>query len=120
MTIHDLGVTSTNTSARALSLKEVASLLGLSYSTVYANRQRLGFFKVGGAWRVWPEKLRERTTGYNERRPAHVDERGTAWDSTGEKDQTFGTSISARQAVNALDKRLAQQTKRRRENSKQR
>ncbi|MCO1343393.1 helix-turn-helix domain-containing protein [Burkholderia multivorans] len=44
---------------RALTLKEAAELLRVSYSTVYAHKESLGFFKVGGAWRVWPETLRD-------------------------------------------------------------
>ncbi|QUN42430.1 hypothetical protein KEH56_24320 [Burkholderia cenocepacia] len=44
---------------RALSLKEAADLLSLSYSTVFENRRALGFFQVGRQWRIWPETLRE-------------------------------------------------------------
>lgn len=47
---------------KALTLKEVADLLGLSYSTIFANRKKIGFRLPGSrVWRVWPadlEKLR--------------------------------------------------------------
>ncbi|WP_244129211.1 helix-turn-helix transcriptional regulator [Burkholderia gladioli] len=32
---------------RALTLREVATMLGVSYSTVYAHRVAMGFFQVG-------------------------------------------------------------------------
>ncbi|WP_417276402.1 helix-turn-helix transcriptional regulator [Castellaniella sp.] len=47
---------------KALTLKEVAELLGLSYSTIFAKRHQIGFRLPGSrVWRVWPadlEKLR--------------------------------------------------------------
>lgn len=47
---------------KALTLKEVAELLGLAYSTVFAKRHQIGFRLPGSrVWRVWPadlEKLR--------------------------------------------------------------
>jgi excisionase family DNA binding protein len=46
---------------KALTLKDAAELLGVSYSTVYAHKEDLGFFKIGNQWRVWPEILRERS-----------------------------------------------------------
>ncbi|CAM2193251.1 DNA-binding protein [Paraburkholderia kururiensis] len=46
--------------ASALTLKEAATLLSVSYSTVYEHRKRLGFFQIGNQWRVWPDTLRER------------------------------------------------------------
>jgi excisionase family DNA binding protein len=40
-----------------LTLKEAAALLRVSYSTVYAHREKLGFFQVGSTWRVWRSRL---------------------------------------------------------------
>jgi excisionase family DNA binding protein len=40
-----------------LTLKEAAALLRVSYSTVYAHREELGFFQVGSIWRVWRSRL---------------------------------------------------------------
>lgn len=45
---------------RALTLKMAAELLGVSYATVYAHREELGFFQIGSVWRVWPDTLKER------------------------------------------------------------
>ncbi|SDH82810.1 helix-turn-helix domain-containing protein [Paraburkholderia phenazinium] len=44
---------------KALTLKEAAALLGVSYSTVYTHKEDLGFFQIGNQWRVWPETLRQ-------------------------------------------------------------
>ncbi|WP_091996157.1 helix-turn-helix domain-containing protein [Paraburkholderia lycopersici] len=49
--------------APALGLRKVAELLGVSYTTVYVHKEKLGFFQVGNQWRVWPEKLKEMTSG---------------------------------------------------------
>ena len=47
---------------KALTLKEVAELLGLSYHTIFEKRYQIGFRLPGSrVWRVWPadlEKLR--------------------------------------------------------------
>jgi len=45
---------------KALTLKMAAELLGVSYSTVYAYKEEIGFFQVGSVWRVWPATLKER------------------------------------------------------------
>ncbi|MDC6127811.1 hypothetical protein PPH41_07450 [Burkholderia gladioli] len=58
---------------KALSLQEAADLLGVSYSFIYPRRRDLGFFKLGGVWRVWPEILKERAAGYNSDRPARTE-----------------------------------------------
>jgi len=94
-------------SERAITLKEAAELLNVSYWTVYEHRISLGFFKVGGCWRIWPQRLTEMSTGYNERRPAQADERGKKWESESAKAPMPGISTSARQAAVELDKLLA-------------
>lgn len=49
----------TTKSERTLTIKEVAHLLNLSYSTVFAHRFKWGFFQMEGskAWRVFREDL---------------------------------------------------------------
>jgi excisionase family DNA binding protein len=96
---------------RALSLKEAAALLGLSYSTVYAHKLEMGFFQVGNQWRVWPDRLKS-ATEYNSDRPAQTEPRSKKCQSESAK-VVSGISISANQAVDALDKRLARPTERR-------
>lgn len=59
---------------KALSLKEAAAALGVSYSFLYPRRRDLGFFKIGGVWRVWPDELKKRAAGYNADRPARTDD----------------------------------------------
>lgn len=97
---------------RALSLKEAAALLGVSYSTVYAHKEEMGFFQVGSQWRVWPDKLKS-ATEYNPDRPARTDQRSTKCHSVSVKARTSGTSTSARQAASELDNLLALPTGRR-------
>ncbi|MGU7780487.1 helix-turn-helix domain-containing protein [Burkholderia sp. PU8-34] len=97
---------------RALSLKEAAELLGLSYSTVYAHKKELGFFQIGSQWRIWPEKLKF-STEYNPSRPARTESRSKTWQSESAKARTSGTSTSARQAAAELDNLLARPTERR-------
>ena len=48
-----------NKSNRTLTIQEVADLLNLSYSTVFAHRLKWGFFQMEGsrAWRVFREDL---------------------------------------------------------------
>ncbi|MFX5751965.1 hypothetical protein ABTE32_21335, partial [Acinetobacter baumannii] len=44
----------------ALTLHEVAARLKLSYSTVFAMREHIGFRLPGSrVWRVWPSRLAE-------------------------------------------------------------
>ncbi|MEX3961653.1 helix-turn-helix domain-containing protein [Paraburkholderia sp. EG286B] len=102
---------------RALTLKEAAELLHVSYWTIYEHRISLGFFKVGGVWRVWPDKLREATASTNSPQPAPAEKENKPCPSTSAKAPMPGTSISARQAANELDKLLAQPTVSRRRSS---
>ncbi|WP_442793991.1 helix-turn-helix domain-containing protein [Paraburkholderia sp. HD33-4] len=99
-------------SERALSLKEAAELLGVSYSTVYAHKKEMGFFQIGSQWRVWPEKLRF-ATEYNSTRPARTERRSKKCQSEGATARTSGTSTSARQAATELDNLLVRPTGRR-------
>ncbi|MCA8249141.1 helix-turn-helix domain-containing protein [Burkholderia multivorans] len=106
-----------NDQQKALSIKEAAELLGVSYSTVYAHVRELGFFRVGAAWRVWPENLKQ-LSSYNQRRPARTDEGANdSWLSESAKAATSGTLTSVSRAAADLDKLLAPRTERRRKNS---
>jgi hypothetical protein len=51
---------------KALTLKMAADLLKVSYATVYARREELGFFQIGSVWRVWPDTLRSRLAAKQE------------------------------------------------------
>lgn len=97
---------------RALSLKEAAELLGVSYSTVYTHKEEMGFFQIGNQWRIWPDKLKF-ATEYNSSRPARTEQESTKCQSESAKARMSGTSTSANQAAAALDKRLARPTERR-------
>lgn len=94
-------------SEKALTLKEAAALLGVSYSTVYAHKRDMGFFQVGNQWRIWPARLKG-ATEYNSDRPARTDERSEKCQSVSAKGRTSGTSISARQAADEFGKVLEQ------------
>jgi excisionase family DNA binding protein len=95
----------------ALTLKEAAALLGVSYSTVYAHKEEMGFFQIGNQWRIWPDKLKL-ATAYNPNRPAQTEPRSKKCQSESAKAQTSGTSTSVSQAAAALEKRLARPTER--------
>lgn len=45
----------------ALSIREAANLLSVSYATVYTRKNELGFFKIGGIWRVWLNDIKDAT-----------------------------------------------------------
>ena len=98
---------------KALTLKEAAALLGVSYSTVYAHKLDMGFFQVGNQWRIWPDRLRT-PTEYNSERPARTEQRSEKCLSVSAKGRTSGTSISARQAAEEFGKVLEQVTGRKR------
>ncbi|CAM2158915.1 hypothetical protein PT2222_50009 [Paraburkholderia tropica] len=97
---------------RALTLQEVADLLHVSRRTVYEHRDELGFFQVGSAWRVWPEKLREATTNAGAAKPAREVEQLIERPNA----RQINASLSARNAASELDKLLAQRAKKKRGN----
>jgi excisionase family DNA binding protein len=97
---------------RALTLKEAAALLGVSYSTVYAHKEEMGFFQIGNQWRIWPDKLKF-ATEYNPNRPARTETRSKKCQSEGAKARTSGTLTSARQVESELDRLLERPTVRR-------
>ncbi|WP_407946163.1 helix-turn-helix domain-containing protein [Paraburkholderia nemoris] len=99
-------------SEKALSLKEAAALLGVSYSTVYAHKEEMGFFQIGNQWRIWPGSLKS-ATEYNSNRPARTEQENTKCQSVSAKARTFGTSTSAHRVENELDRLLERPTERR-------
>src|SRR5690606_19235068 len=102
---------------KALTLKQAAEVLGLSYQTVFARRREIGFRLPGcRKWCVWPSRLEEISRPrYNVTRIASVGiDRSTSCQS--DCVTASGTSISARQAAKELDTLLARRTKSRRRN----
>ncbi|MGZ0008655.1 helix-turn-helix domain-containing protein [Burkholderia gladioli] len=59
-----------SSSVPALTLQEAADLLSVSYSTVYSRKNELGFFKIGGIWRVWLSDLKDATVRLSEQTQA--------------------------------------------------
>lgn len=99
----------------ALSLKDAAVLLGVSYAFIYARRRSLGFFKLGGVWRVWPEKLKSLASSYTTDRPARTDdEEHRLCPSENAMTQKSITLISANRTAAELDALLARPTGKRR------
>ena len=97
----------------AISIREAAELLGVSYGTAYAHRLELGFFRVGAAWRIWPEQLKN-IPAYNGNRPAPADKEKLCQSVSAE---TSTGLISAYQAEKELDALLARATERKRRNT---
>lgn len=95
---------------KALTLKEVAELLGLSYSTIFGHRHEIGFRLPGSrVWRVWPadlEKLRPR-----EKPPSPVIDPLTSYAIP--VDRGSVRTAVARDFEKELDRLLAHQTKKR-------
>jgi excisionase family DNA binding protein len=96
---------------KALTLKEAAALLGVSYSTVYAHKKEMGFFQIGNQWRIWPDRLKL-ATEYNSDRPARTEPRSKQCQSESAK-AVSGTLTSARQTERELDRLLERPTERR-------
>lgn len=97
---------------RALTLKQAAEILNVSYQTIYAARERIAFRLPGGTiWRVWPSSLAAlgekrnnltrltlRVGGENECQSAKI------------QPPALGGSMSARQAASELDDLLGRKT----------
>ncbi|MFM0020882.1 helix-turn-helix domain-containing protein [Paraburkholderia azotifigens] len=58
---------------KALTLKDVAELLSVSYNTVYSRKEELGFFQVGSVWRVWPDVLQQKLAEPRKKRERAAD-----------------------------------------------
>ncbi len=96
----------------ALTLQQVADRLQLSYSTVFAMRQSIGFRMPGSrVWRVSPERLAElcKTNNNVTRLSLRVGGENEC-PSVKINVPVFGSLISARQAARELDDLLRQRT----------
>ena len=101
---------------RAITLREAAALLRVSYGTVYARREELGFFQIGSVWRIWPDDLKAAVREeYNKRRPARTEQ---------EKEPCLSVSVgmsigstSELQAEREFAALVAQRTARQRRNT---
>ncbi|WP_208452201.1 hypothetical protein [Burkholderia gladioli] len=94
----------------ALTLQQVAERLQLSYGTVFAMRQKIGFRLPGSrVWRVWPSRLADLSEKRNNLTRLSLRVGGeNGCQSTSEKARRSGTSISGRQAAKELDDLLKQ------------
>ncbi len=103
----------------AISLKEAARILGLSYQTVFERRAQIGFRLPGSrVWRVWPSQLANLTRRqYNVTRLALRSDNTGASECRSDSVMVSGGSIYARQAANELDDLLARVTKKPRRNT---
>ncbi|MCY1225415.1 hypothetical protein D9M72_376070 [compost metagenome] len=109
-----------NDDETALTLQEAAARLNLSYSTVFAQRQRIGFRLPGSrVWRVWPSRLAALTEKRSNLTRLHLRVSGdTTCPSTDVMMVKSGGRASARQAARELDNLLAQRTKKPLRNTK--
>ena len=89
----------------ALTLQQVAERLQLSYGTVFAMRQKIGFRLPGSrVWRVWPSRLADLSEKRNNLTRLSLRVGGEqGCQSTNEKARMSGTSISGRQAEKEFD-----------------
>ncbi len=97
---------------KALTLREAANLLNVSYSTIFGYRRELGFqLRARGAWRIWPSRLAvfsEKNNNVTQLSLRIVGE--VTCPSAKMKPQVSGKLISGSQASRELDALLAQRT----------
>lgn len=100
---------------KALTLKEAAEILGVSYHTVFARRHKLGFRLPGSRiWRIWPSQLAEYTRPRNNvfRLSLRDNDRShTSWQSENTRSQVSGGLTSLPQVEKELDALLELETK---------
>ena len=103
----------------ALTLRQAAKRLNVSYSTIFNYRKELGFqLRARGAWRIWPSRLAAFTEKGNNVTQLSLRVVGeTPCPSAKMKPQVSGKSISASQASRELDALLAQRTGKQRRNT---
>ncbi|MBN3850139.1 hypothetical protein G3N58_25445 [Paraburkholderia sp. Ac-20342] len=92
---------------RALDLREAAALLGVSYGTVYAHKLEMGFFQIGNQWRVWPDKLKEMTSGSTAGPPVSTESPSRQQDEAA-RTPAPQLPMSARKAAAEFEKLLAE------------
>ncbi|WP_336597187.1 helix-turn-helix domain-containing protein [Paraburkholderia bengalensis] len=101
---------------RAITLREAAALLRVSYNTVYARREELGFFQIGSVWRIWPDDLKAAVREeYNKRRPARTEQEKK--ECLSESAAVSGSLTSAPQAVKEFAALVARRTERKHRNT---
>jgi excisionase family DNA binding protein len=101
---------------KALTLKEAAALLGVSYSTVYTHTRDLGFFQIGNQWRVWPDTLRQNLEKHGEEQasePVGSARRSQSESRTQSRHLASSTGLVGQAAVDRkLDELLARKSQR--------
>jgi len=99
---------------KALTLKEVANLLGVHYQTIFGKRKEIGFRLPGSrVWRVWPSTLQDLQKSSTRSKVVSLSVRdgdeSCPSTSTPKPESTMSTSQSLVQQE--LDALLAQKTK---------
>ncbi|TCJ96189.1 hypothetical protein EV694_1741 [Volucribacter psittacicida] len=96
---------------QALSIQDVADLLKMSYSAVYNNRERWGFFRMEGSriWRIYKADLEKNRKKQNNvcRLEMQVGDKELQCRST-KKQMVSGGLISERRVAKELDTLLKQ------------
>ncbi len=100
---------------QALTLKQAAQKLGMSYRTVFDSRHQIGFRLPGSRiWRVWPSALAQLSRPRNNLTRLSVRVDGDLQcQSINDPIPIYGGSISARQAASELDDLLGRKTAKR-------
>ena len=96
-----------------LTIKEVAKLLKLSYSTVYNNRSNWGFFEMEGVrgWRIYKtdlDKIQQKKNNVR-RSGVRIGDKEKQCRSA-KTNMAFGKSTLQRRQGNALDRLVARLT----------
>lgn len=99
--------------SETLTIKDVAKLLKLSYSTVYNNRSNWGFFKVDGVrgWRIYKtdlDKIRQKQNNVV-RSGVRIGDKERICRSA-KTNMVFGKSTLPRRQGNELDRLVARLT----------
>src|SRR5690625_1688946 len=103
---------------KALTLKEVAEKMGLSYHTIFMKRHEIGFRLPGSrVWRVWPSTIEQLSKPRNNLIRLSLRGQENSCQSANIRNPASGGSISHRQAEKELDALLAQGTASKRRNT---
>src|SRR5690625_7527685 len=99
---------------RAVTIKEAAEKLGVSYYTVFSRRHKLGVRLPGSRiWRIWPSQLAEYTRPRNNvfRLSLRADDRNnSSWQSESTRSRASRISTSLRQAETEFDAQVELET----------
>ena len=104
---------------KALTLKEAAEILDVSYFTLFRRRHQIAFQVPGtNRWRIWPSELAAATrAGNNLKRLSLRVDQEKSWRSAKIKSQGYGGLISPHPVAKELDALLAQKTKKKRKST---